>query len=116
MKFSERITFEIEITGASAHASTPHLGHDAILAASSIVLACQSLVSRVNDPRNPLALNLGTVKAGKQFNIIADSVLIGGLLLAQDKSQGEMIFKQLKELVNSVALGLGCRGVVQVKA
>ena len=42
--------FKITVHGVSTHGSMPHLGKDAIVAASSILLGLQHIVSRVNDP------------------------------------------------------------------
>ena len=72
--------FYLKIKGTSAHGSTPHLGKDAIVAASSIIMNLQTLVSRENDPLNPLVLTFGSVRAGKQFNIICDQVELAGTI------------------------------------
>ena len=44
----------LTITGTSAHGSTPHLGHDAIVAASAVIMDIQTLVSRIAITRIPL--------------------------------------------------------------
>ena len=55
---AKEIDFTITVHGVSAHGSTPHLGKDAIVAASAVVQAAQTLVSRVNNPLRPLVLGL----------------------------------------------------------
>ena len=56
--------FTIKIKGLKAHGAAPHLGHDAIVAASAVVMALQSFVSRENDPLNPLVLTVGKFHGG----------------------------------------------------
>lgn len=56
--------FKITVHGISTHGSMPHLGKDAIVAASSILLGLQHIVSRVNDPLNSLVVSVGKVSAG----------------------------------------------------
>ena len=51
--------FRIEVEGISAHGSTPHQGVDAILAAAHIITEIQTVVSRMNDPLNPLVITVG---------------------------------------------------------
>ena len=62
--------FSLTVRGTAAHGSTPHLGHDAIVAASAAIMNAQTLVSRVNNALNPLVVTFGKVTAGHQFNII----------------------------------------------
>ena len=75
----------ISVHGSSAHGSTPHLGKDAIVAASAIILNAQTLVSRVNNPLKPLVLTFSGVNGGTQFNIITDLVQMTAYLYAEAK-------------------------------
>ena len=51
--------FNLTITGTSAHGSTPHLGHDAIVAASAVIMDIQTLVSRISDPFESPCCDIG---------------------------------------------------------
>ena len=73
----------ISVHGSSAHGSTPHLGKDAIVAASAIILNAQTLASRVNNPLKPLVLTFSGVNGGTQFNIITDLVQMTAYLYAE---------------------------------
>lgn len=70
--------FTIKIKGKSAHGSQPHLGSDAIVAAASVIMNIQSLVSRIYDPMEPTVVTIGTINGGKRFNIIANEVVLEG--------------------------------------
>ena len=101
--------FKITVEGSSVHGSTPHLGKDAIVAASSIIMNLQTFVSRENDPLNPMVVTVGTVKAGKQFNIIADCVEMEGTIRTYGVEMREKVQNELGRIVCHTAEALGCR-------
>lgn len=70
--------FIITVHGVSSHGSEPQHGKDAIVAASSILMNLQHIVSRINDPSNSLVVTVGKIQAGTQFNIITDKGSDGG--------------------------------------
>lgn len=72
--------FKITVRGVAAHGSAPHMGVDAIVAASSIVMNLQAYVSRLNDPLSPLVVTVGTFHGGDRFNIIPQTVVLEGTL------------------------------------
>ncbi len=100
--------FTIIVHGVSAHGSTPHLGKDAIVAASAIVQAVQTLVSRVNDPLRPLVVGFEAVKAGHQFNIVCDEVKLDGRLLSYDEEFLFDMVQKLKTLAQKTAEAFDC--------
>ena len=98
----------ISVHGSSAHGSTPHLGKDAIVAASAIILNAQTLVSRVNNPLNPLVLTFSGVNGGTQFNIITDLVQMTAYLYAEAKEDLTAMQQQLAAICETTAAALGC--------
>ena len=56
--------FTITVHGTSAHGAMPHKGADATVAASALVLALQTMVSRNTDPTSPLVVTVGIVESG----------------------------------------------------
>lgn len=68
--------FRIEVEGVSSHGSTPHQGVDAILTAAYIITEIQAIVSRMNNPLNPLVVTVGKIEGGQRFNILADKVVL----------------------------------------
>lgn len=101
--------FKIIVEGSSVHGSTPHLGHDAIVAASSIIMNIQTFVSRENDPLNPMVVSVGMVKAGTQFNIIADRVEMEGTIRTYGVEMRKKVQKELGRIIGGTAEALGCR-------
>ena len=100
--------FTIRVRGLQTHGSSPHLGHDAILAASAVVVALQSFVSRVNDPVNPLVVSVGKFHGGNMYNIICNDVeLVGTIRTFSRELRGELAAK-LSKIAESTAEAYGC--------
>ncbi|AED96793.1 IAA-amino acid hydrolase [Arabidopsis thaliana] len=74
--------FEAVITGKGGHAAIPQHTIDPVVAASSIVLSLQQLVSRETDPLDSKVVTVSKVNGGNAFNVIPDSITIGGTLRA----------------------------------
>lgn len=100
--------FKIVVHGCATHGSTPHLGQDAIMAASAIILNLQTFASRRNDPLNPLVISVGTVKAGTQFNIIADRVELEGTIRTFSREIQATIEPAIRKIITDTASALGC--------
>lgn len=98
----------ISVHGSSAHGSTPHLGKDAIVAASSFILNAQALVSRLNNPLKPLVFTVSGVNGGTQFNIITDLVKMTAYLYAGDEENLKAAQPGLTAIVQSTATAFGC--------
>jgi hippurate hydrolase len=65
---------DIVVRGYGGHAAMPHLARDPIVAAAEIVLACQTIVSRVIDPLSPAVVSITSIQAGEAYNVIPDNV------------------------------------------
>lgn len=70
--------FKIRVTGKGAHVSKPHLGIDAAYVASQIVVNLQSIVARNTDPLETVVVGVGVIRAGTQYNIVAENAEIEG--------------------------------------
>ena len=77
--------FEIRIKGKSSHGAAPHKGRDALVAASSLVMNLQTLVSRHFDPAKPLLVTVGQLHAGSAYNIIAGNAYLEGTVRCFDE-------------------------------
>lgn len=77
-RFAAGDRFKIIVKGKGAHGASPHLGVDAIVAASAIVMNLQTIVSREIDPLEPAVVSLGKITGGFNFNVICNEVVIEG--------------------------------------
>ena len=102
--------FNVTVKGLSAHGSAPHLGHDAIVAAASIIMNLQTFASRNNDPLNPLVVTVGVLQGGRgqRFNIIANEVKMEGTIRTYSREMRKTIEADLRRIVTCTAQALGC--------
>ena len=68
--------FIIRIHGKSAHVSTPQLGVDALYIASELVVALQSIVTRMTSPVEPVLIGVGKLNAGTAYNAVAETAVL----------------------------------------
>ncbi|WLI87882.1 amidohydrolase [Massilia sp. R2A-15] len=64
----------ITMFGQGGHGAVPHETRDPIVMASRLVLALQTLVSRENNPLDPVVITVGSIQGGTVANIIPDQV------------------------------------------
>ena len=68
------------VRGRSAHASAPHLSVDPVVTASQIVLALQTLRSRILPPLSANVITVGIIRGGDRNNIIPAEVYLEGTI------------------------------------
>ncbi len=105
--------FKITVEGLSAHGSAPHLGKDAIVAASSIIMNLQTFASRVNDPLNPLVISIGTIHGGQRFNIIANKVEMEGTIRTYSRELRSSLESQLREIIENTSKAHGTKASLE---
>ena len=64
----------VTVYGRGGHAAMPYNTIDPVVIAARIVLALQTVVSRENNPNDPVVLTIGSIHGGTQGNIIPDQV------------------------------------------
>ena len=64
----------IVVHGRGGHAAMPMNTVDPVVLAARIVLALQTVVSRENNPTDPVVITVGAIHGGTQANIIPDEV------------------------------------------
>ncbi|AXF56416.1 M20 metallopeptidase family protein [Salicibibacter kimchii] len=97
----------LTVNGKGAHAAYPAGGKDAIIIASQVISALQTVVSRNVDARESAVVTFGTVSGGTQPNIIADRVRLQGTMRTLDPKVRAVVLDRIQETVRNVAKGLG---------
>ncbi|MQL80217.1 hypothetical protein Taro_012676 [Colocasia esculenta] len=93
--------FEAVISGKGGHAAIPHHTIDPIMAASNVIVSLQHLVSREADPLDSQVVTVSKIQGGEAFNVIPDSVVIGGTF----RSFSRESFAQLRQRIREVIVG-----------
>jgi len=89
-------SFEIAIKGTGTHAAFPELGVDAVVMASHVVQAIQTIVSRRKSALDPAVVTLGGIRSTTfRPNIVAEEVNIVGTARYFKADLGELIKEEL---------------------
>lgn len=104
--------FEVIINGKGAHASAPEQGIDALVAAASVILNLQTIVSRELSPNDVGVVTIGKMSAGQRFNSIPDKAVLEGNLRSFDMDVSKNYKEQIKRIVKNTASAFRAEGVV----
>ncbi len=107
--------FKIKITGKGAHVSTPHLGIDAAYIASQIVVNLQSIAARSTNPLDTVVVGVGVVRAGTQYNIVAEHAEIEGTTRSFLPDAREFTNRRVREIAEQTAHMYGAEAEVEFK-
>ncbi len=102
-------TFDIVVRGKGAHAAYPQTGIDTVLAASQIVTALQSVVSRNADPVHALVVSVTSFRTVTDaYNILPESVALKGTVRTLDPGVRDMAEDRIRAVVTATAQSMGC--------
>ena len=99
--------FEIKIKGIGGHGAAPQGTIDAVVVASHLVQALQTIVSRNTNPLESTVVTIGTINGGHNFNIIADEVTLSGTARAYTEENRNLIKTRMTEIIDGVAKTFG---------
>ncbi|MBV4415636.1 M20 metallopeptidase family protein [Clostridium tyrobutyricum] len=102
--------FSINIEGKAGHASMPHQTIDAILTASEVVVALNTIVGRDVDPMKQAVVSVGVFQSGSIYNAIAGRAELRGTIRSLDEDVRESVYDHIKKIVNHMcdAMGAHC--------
>ncbi len=99
--------FEINIKGIGGHGAAPQGTVDAVIVASHLVQALQTIVSRNTNPLESTVVTIGTINGGHNFNIIADEVTLSGTARAYTEENRNLIKIRMAEIIDGVSKTFG---------
>src|SRR5690606_11494594 len=70
--------FTITVRGRGGHAARPHKAVDPLVAAATLLLNLQSIVSRNIDPLDEVVVSVTTIHGGSTYNVIPEDVILTG--------------------------------------
>jgi amidohydrolase len=107
--------FSIDVIGKGAHGARPHEGIDPIVAASAIVTALQTIVSRRLDPGASAIVTIGSIHGGSAPNVIPELVQLTGTLRAMVPDVRATLHREIENVVTSVAAAHGATARVTIE-
>ncbi len=104
---------EVIIRGVGGHGAFPHQAVDPIVAASSAVMALQTVVSRNSDPLDPVAVTVGAINGGVLATAIPETVSLKIGVRTCSHKNSQMMAKRIPELFKHQAASFGCVAEVE---
>lgn len=99
--------FDIEIGGKGAHAARPQEGIDAIVIASQIVSALQTLVSRSYSPLESVVVSVTRIEGGNTWNVLPQNVVLEGTVRTHNDAIRAELPQRIRQLISGIAEGFG---------
>ncbi len=100
-------TFRARVIGRQAHGATPHLGVDAIVTASQVVMALQTIRSRNLSPFIPSVVTVGVFRGGDRNNIVAGEVALEGTVRTFDPAVNDTIESRMRQIFDGITRSAG---------
>ena len=93
----------ITLNGVGGHGAMPHRATDPIVAAASIVMALQTIVSRNIDPLHAAVVTVGALHSGQANNVIPASATLELSVRALDREVRATLERRIRALVAAQA-------------
>ncbi|NOY98073.1 MAG: amidohydrolase [Chloroflexi bacterium] len=107
--------FKIVVRGKGGHGAVPHASLDPIVAASHIVTALQSIVSRNVAPLETAVVTVGSIRGGEAFNVIPPEVAMTGTIRTFEPGVRKTVLERFEQIVHGTAEALGCSAEIELK-
>jgi len=105
MASSDYVT--IRVHGTGGHGAMPHRAADPLVAAASIVMALQTVVSRNVDPLHTAVVTVGAMHAGQANNVIPALATLELSVRSLDPEVRRLLERRIKALVAAQAESFG---------
>ena len=102
----------VTLTGIGGHGAMPHRAADPVVAAASIVMALQTVVSRNIDPLQTAVVTVGALHAGKANNVIPAIATLELSVRALDRDVRTTLERRIKALIAAQAESFGVQAHV----
>lgn len=99
--------FEITVSGSGTHAAMPQTGTDTVVAATAMVQALQSVVSRNVAPLDAAVLSVTKIHGGDTWNVLPPNVTFGGTTRAFREETQDALEEAIRRVVAGTAATFG---------
>ena len=115
MASSDRV--DVVISGKGGHAAFPHSTIDPTIAAASVILALQSIVSRNVDPFGSAVISVGKLLAGEHgsHNVIPQSARLELSVRALDPKVRDLLERRIHEVIGLQCESFGCSATIDYR-
>jgi amidohydrolase len=101
-------TVAFDVIGRGGHASRPDLSINPVFAAANILTGISIAWNNQRDITKTVTLGITQLQGGKIYNVIPDSVFIGGTIRFFDRQEGERGFSIIRKASEDIARAHNC--------
>ncbi|NEQ72476.1 MAG: amidohydrolase [Okeania sp. SIO2C9] len=94
--------FNCTILGKGGHGAMPHQTVDSVVVAAQIINALQTIVARNINPIDSAVVTVGELKAGRAFNVIADTARMAGTVRYFNLAYQDYFAKRIEQVIAGV--------------
>jgi N-acetyldiaminopimelate deacetylase len=102
----------VDLRGVGGHAAFPHRTTDTIVAAATLIMQLQTIVSRNVNPLDSAVVTLGVIQGGTRQNIIAEHVRLEGTIRTLSESSMPAVKARIEALAAGLESGYGVTSVL----
>ncbi|MDR3236563.1 MAG: amidohydrolase [Prevotellaceae bacterium] len=101
-------TIAFDVIGKGGHASRPDLAINPIFATANILTGISIAWNNQRDITKTLTLGISQVQGGETYNVIPNSVYVGGTIRFFDKEEGIKGFELVQKVATTIAQAHNC--------
>jgi len=94
---------DVTVRGVGGHGAYPHRTKDPIVLAAEMINAWQTIVSRENNPLDPIVVTVGSIHGGTKHNIIPDEVKMQLTVRTYKSEVRDRVLKAIDEIAKGIA-------------
>ncbi len=98
---------DVTVRGVGGHGAYPHKTKDPIVLAAEIINAWQTIVSRENNPLDPVVITVGSIHGGTKHNIIPDEVKMQLTVRTYKSKVRERVLADIDRIAKGCAAAAG---------
>ena len=100
-------SIDVTMRGVSGHGAMPQLAKDPVVMAAEFIVQLQTIVSRQEDPSNPVVVTVGDIHGGTRRNIIPTEVKMELTTRSFTEQAREIVLDGIRRTAKGVALAAG---------
>lgn len=104
---AQTFTLEIVVRGVGGHGSEPQRCRDSIVAASHLVVALQTAVSRGLGHKGGAVVSIGRFSAGTTDNVIPERAELSGTVRTFSEAAAERVVSRIREIATGIGATFG---------
>ncbi|NPU10313.1 amidohydrolase [Bradyrhizobium sp. 83012] len=107
--------FDIRISGYGAHGAMPERSKDAVVIATSVAQAIQTIVSRNVEPLQAAVVSITQIHAGSAYNVIPGDAWLCGTVRAFSDNVRALVRERMRAICAGMAAAFNCEIDVDIR-